>query len=193
MQKRVYEVRKFLNKNFPLKKSEIKTDLYYLKGNNFTLLIAILLSSNTTVKQVNTVTRELFKKANTARKMITLGKSKIRSIIRCIGIADRKSTYIIKLSKMLIKDYQGKIPKEKKELVKLPGIGNKISGVFLINAGGEPDLPVDTHVKRCAISWKLTKETNPTKISNDLKKLFPKKDWAKIHYQMIAAGRAGLC
>jgi len=125
--------------------------------------------------------------------MIKLGKAKIKSIIRCIGIADRKSTYIIKLSKMLIKDYQGKVPKKKRELVKLSGVGNKIAGVFLINAGGEPDFAVDTHVKRCAIKWKLTKETNPTKISDDLKKLFPKKDWAKIHYQMIAAGRAGLC
>ncbi len=193
MQKKVAKVQRFLNKKFPLKKNEVKTGLFYPKGNRYALLIAILLSSASSDKQVNTATPELFQRANTPRKMMRLGKQKIFSIIRCIGIADRKSDYIIKLSKMLIKDYQGKVPKCKKELVKLPGIGNKVAGVFLINTGGDHDLPVDTHVKKCAIKWKLTKNTNPTKISNDLKKLFPERNWAKIHYQMIAASRAGYC
>lgn len=193
MQKRAKEVQKYLDKEFPLKPNEVKTDLYYLKKSKYTLLIAILLSANTSDKQVNNVTPILFKLADSPIKMIRLGKSKIRNIIKSIGLSDKKASYIIDLSKILIKEYNGRVPKDKKELIKLPGIGNKIAGVFLINAGGNADLPVDTHVKRCAIKWKLTKETNPTKISEDLKRLFPKRNWAKIHYQMINAGRAKKC
>ena len=165
MQKRAKNVQAYLDKNFPLKKNEIKTGLKYLKNNNFTLLIAILLSASTSDKQVNKVSSELFRKASTPRKMINLGKTRIKSIINPIGLADRKSGYIVRLSKMLIKDYGGRVPQDKKELIKLPGVGNKIAGVYSINSGGENDLPVDTHVKRCAIAWKLTKNKNPTKIS----------------------------
>ena len=193
MQQKGRKIQKFLNKEFPLKK--IGTGLKYPKNNKFTLLIAILLSANTTDKQVNIVTKDLFKRANNPNKMLNLGRANIYNIIKPIGIANRKSEYIIKLSKMLIKEYNSKVPSDKKELMKLPGVGNKVAGVFLINQSskGQTDLPVDTHVKRCAIKWKLTKEKNPTKISEDLKKIFPKKDWAKIHYQMILAGRAKLC
>lgn len=193
MQKRAEKLQKFLDKEFPLKPNEVKTDLYYLKKYKYTLLIAILLSANTSDKQVNKITPTLFKLANTPNKMLKLGKSKIRNIIKPIGLAEKKSTYIINLSKTLIKDYNNKVPNDKKELIKLPGVGNKIAGVFLINSGGSADLPVDTHVKKCAIKWRLTKETNPTKISEDLKKLFPKRKWVKIRYQMINASRAKMC
>ena len=187
------EVKRFLDKNFPLKTTEIKTGLKYPKKNKFALLVAVILSSNTTDKQVNNVTKELFKYANKSKAMLKLGRSKIRSIIMSAGLAERKSKYIISLSKELISKYNGRVPMNKKDLLKLPGVGNKVAGVFLINAGGEPDFPVDTHVKKCAIKWKLTKETNAIKISLDLKKLFNKKDWAKIHYQMIHASRSGTC
>jgi len=193
MQKRAKDVQVYLDKNFPLKKNEIKTGLKYLKNNNFTLLIAILLSANTSDKQVNKVSLELFRKANTPGKMINLGKTKIKSIISSIGLSNRKSGYIVQLSRMLIEDYNGRVPRDKKELLKLPGVGNKIAGVYSINSGGEKDLPVDTHVKKCAIAWKLTKHKTPAKISEDLKKLFPRKRWSKIRYQMIFASRAGKC
>lgn len=193
MQRRILNIQKFLDKEFPLKPNEVKTGLYYIKRSKYTLLIAILLSANTSDKQVNKVTPILFKLADTPNKMIKLGKHKIRNIIKPIGLSNKKSEYIVNLSKILIKEYNNKVPKTKKELIKLPGIGNKIAGVFLINSGSTFDLPVDIHVKRCAIKWGLTKETNPTKISEDLKKLFPKQNWAKIHYQMINASRARVC
>jgi endonuclease III len=191
MDEKAKKIQVYLNNTFPIENA--KTDLVYPKNNKFALLIVILLSANTTDKQVNKVSPLLFKKANNPDKMLKLGISQIRNIIKSVGLASKKSEYIIKLSRILVKKYNSKIPETKNELVKLPGVGNKIAGVYLINATGLADFPVDTHIRRCAIAWGLTKNKDPTKISEDLKKIFPKTHWVKIRYQMIMAGRARVC
>lgn len=178
---------KMMNKKYPIKNKDIKTKLYYLENNNYTLLIAIILSCNTSDNLVNKVTPILFKKANTPTKMIQLGIEKIKSIISPIGLANKKAKYIYDTSCIIMK--RSKIPTTKKELIKLPGVGNKVAGVYLINIKGSVDFPVDRHVKRIALKYKLTKHKDPNKISEDLKEIFPKRNWKKLHYQMIEASR----
>ena len=159
---------RYLNGKFPLKKKEIKTELQYPKENKFALLVAILLSASSSDKQVNKATKELFKQAYTPKNMVKLGKNKIYDIIKSVGIGKRKAHYIYDLSKEIIKLKH--IPNSLIELVKLPGIGNKTAGVYLINARlfdkniKEVYFPVDTHVKQFAIRHNLTTETNPYKI-----------------------------
>ena len=125
--------------------------------------------------------------------MIKLGKQNIYKIIKKVGLSKKKSSYIFELSKIITE--KSKFPITKEELIKLPGVGNKIAGVFIINAKlfdkniKEFDFPVDTHIKQFALKHKLTKNKNPNKVSEDLKQLFPQKKWAKLHYQMIAANR----
>ena len=123
---------RYLNGKFPLKKDEIRTELIYPYKNKFALLIAILLSASSSDKQVNKITGKLFKKAPTPEAMIKLGKKRIYKIIKSVGIGERKSEYIYRLSKEI--DRIGHIPSTRNELIKLPGIGNKSSAVYLINA-----------------------------------------------------------
>lgn len=185
---RMSKIISHLNKHFPLTKNEIRTKLTYPAKNKYTLLVALILSASTTDKQVNNVTNILFKRANTPLKMIKLGQKEIEKIIKSAGLHKKKASYIIKMSHILLD--RGQMPKLKKDLIKLPGVGNKIAGVFIINSDSkETDFPVDTHVKQFAIRHKLTKHTAPSKISEDLKKKFPEKYWAKLHYQMIAENR----
>ena len=194
MEKNVKKTLIYLDKNFPLKKNQIKTELYYPNKNKYALLIALVLSANTTDKQVNSVTPTLFSKADNPFNMIKLGKQNIYKIIKKVGLSKKKSSYIFELSKIIIE--KSKIPLTKEKLIELPGVGNKIAGVFIINARlfdkniKEFDFPVDTHVKQFALRYKLTKNKNPNKISEDLKKLFSKEKWAKLHYQMIIANRS---
>ena len=194
MEKNVKKTLIYLDKNFPLKKNQIKTELYYPNKNKYALLIALVLSANTTDKQVNSVTPTLFSKADNPFNMIKLGKQNIYKIIKKVGLSKKKSSYIFELSKIIIE--KSKIPLTKEKLIELPGVGNKIAGVFIINAKlfdkniKEFDFPVDTHVKQFALRHKLTKNKNPNKISEDLKQLFQQKKWAKLHYQMIAANRS---
>ncbi len=183
----------YLDKYFPLKKNQIKTKLKYPKKNKYALLVALIISANTTDEQVNKVTNELFNKAKNPRNMIKIGENKIAHIIKSAGMAKKKASYIYKMSKQLV-DKQ--MPVLKKNLMLLSGVGNKIAGVYIINAKlfdknvKENDFPVDTHVKQFAIKYKLTKNKDPAKISQDLKNIFPATIWAKLHYQMIAAGRS---
>ena len=194
MEKNIKYILSFLNKNFPLNKNQIKTELYYPKKNKYALLIALILSASTTDKQVNNVTPELFSIADNPFNMIKLGKQNIYKLIKKVGLSKKKSSYIFELSKIIIE--KSKFPITKEKLIELPGVGNKIAGVFIINAKlfdkniKEFDFPVDTHVKQFALKHKLTKNKNPNKISEDLKQLFPQKKWAKLHYQMIAANRS---
>ena len=179
-------IQNYLNKNFPLKKKEIKTFLIYPKNNKYALLVSLIISASSHDEQVNKVTNILFQRADNPFKMIKLGKNKINKIIKSVGLSNKKSEYIIKMSRMII---DIGFPKNKKDLLKLPGVGNKIAGVFLINTNINTDFPVDTHVKQFAIRHKLTKNKNPTKISEDLKRIFPERNWAKLHYQMILENR----
>ena len=157
--------------------------------NKFELVIAVLLSAQCTDKRVNQVTPVLFKKANTAIKMIKIPKNTIYKIIRPCGLAPQKSKAIFELSRILVKQFNGKVPESFEELEKLPGVGHKTASVVMSQGFGHPAFPVDTHIHRLAQRWGLTNGKNVIQTENDLKKLFPKNSWNKLHLQIIFYGR----
>ena len=157
--------------------------------NKFELVIAVLLSAQCTDKRVNQVTPVLFKKANTAIKMIKIPKNTIYKIIRPCGLAPQKSKAIFELSRILVKQFNGKVPESFEELEKLPGVGHKTASVVMSQGFGHAAFPVDTHIHRLAQRWGLTNGKNVTQTENDLKKLFPKNSWNKLHLQIIFYGR----
>ena len=157
--------------------------------NKFELVIAVLLSAQCTDKRVNQVTPVLFKKANTAIKMIKIPKNTIYKIIRPCGLAPQKSKAIFELSRILVKQFNGKVPESFEELEKLPGVGHKTASVVMSQGFGHPAFPVDTHIHRLAQRWGLTNGKNVTQTEKDLKKLFPKNSWNKLHLQIIFYGR----
>ena len=157
--------------------------------NKFELVIAVLLSAQCTDKRVNQVTPVLFKKANTAIKMIKISKNTIYKIIRPCGLAPQKSKAIFELSRILVKQFNGKVPESFEELEKLPGVGHKTASVVMSQGFGHAAFPVDTHIHRLAQRWGLTNGKNVTQTEKDLKKLFPKKSWSKLHLQIIYYGR----
>ena len=157
--------------------------------NNFELLIAVLLSAQCTDERVNKVTPNLFKIANNPFEMIKLKKKEIYNIIRPCGLAPKKSEAISNLSKILVHKFDGKVPKSFNELEDLPGVGHKTASVVMSQGFGYPAFPVDTHIHRLAQRWKLTNGKNVTQTEKDLKKLFPKILWNKLHLQIIFYGR----
>ena len=157
--------------------------------NKFELVIAVLLSAQCTDKRVNQVTPVLFKKANTAIKMIKIPKNTIYKIIRPCGLAPQKSKAIFELSRILVKQFNGKVPESFEELEKLPGVGHKTASVVMSQGFGHAAFPVDTHIHRLAQRWGLTNGKNVTQTENDLKNLFPKNSWNKLHLQIIFYGR----
>ena len=156
---------------------------------NFTLLVAVLLSAQCTDERVNKVTPILFKKANTAIKMTKVSKNTIYKIIRPCGLAPQKSKAIFELSKILVKKFKGKVPESFEELEKLPGVGHKTASVVMSQGFGHPAFPVDTHIHRLAQRWGLTNGKNVVQTEKDLKKVFPKKHWNRLHLQIIWFGR----
>ena len=159
-------------------------------SNAFTLLIAVLLSAQTTDKRVNIVTKELFKKASSPEKMLKLGEKKVYEYIKTCGLAPKKAKAIIGTSKILLKKYKGKVPKELKLLEELPGVGHKTASVVVSEFFHKPAFPVDTHIHRLAQRWGLTNGKSVKKTEEDLKKLFDEKDWRNLHRQIIFYGRA---
>mgnify|MGYP000064526382 FL=1 len=159
-------------------------------SNAFTLLIAVLLSAQTTDKRVNIVTKELFKKASSPEKMLKLGEKKVYEYIKTCGLAPKKAKAIIGTSKILLKKYKGKVPKELKLLEELPGVGHKTASVVVSEFFHKPAFPVDTHIHRLAQRWGLTNGKSVKKTEEDLKKLFDEKDWRDLHLQIIFYGRA---
>ena len=157
--------------------------------NKFELVIAVLLSAQCTDERVNQVTPILFKKANTAIKMTKVPKNTIYKIIRPCGLAPQKSKAIFELSRILVKKFKGKVPESFEELEKLPGVGHKTASVVMSQGFGHPAFPVDTHIHRLAQRWGLTNGKNVVQTEKDLKKLFPKKNWNKLHLQIIYYGR----
>lgn len=155
----------------------------------YTLLIAVLLSAQCTDKRVNQVTPQLFKKANTPKKMLKLSVSEIEDIIRPCGLAPRKAKAIYVLSEMIINEHGGKVPESFEELEKLPGVGHKTASVVMAQAFGVPAFPVDTHIHRIAQQWGLTSGKNVVQTEKDLKRAFPEKLWNKLHLQIIFFGR----
>ena len=157
--------------------------------NNFTFLIAVMLSAQSTDKKVNEITPKLFSKANTPEKMDRLEINEIRDYIREIGLAPTKAKNIKKTSRLLIEKHHGKVPKTFEELEELPGVGHKTASVIMSQAFGKPAFPVDTHIHRLAFRWKLSNGKNVQSTEKDLKRKFDKKLWNKLHLQMIFYGR----
>jgi len=155
----------------------------------YTLLIAVLLSAQCTDERVNKITPILFKKANTPIKMAKLKVSDIEKIIRPCGLSPQKSKAISKLSKILVSDFNSRVPRDLEALEALPGVGHKTASVLVSQAYGTPAFPVDTHIHRLAWRWGLSTGKNVKKTEEDLKKLFPIEKWNKLHLQIIFYGR----
>lgn len=151
--------------------------------NNFTFLVAVMLSAQSTDKKVNEITPKLFSEANTPNKMGKLDVEHIQELIREIGLAPTKARNIKKTSKMLVEKYDGEVPNTFEELEELPGVGHKTASVIMSQAFGEPAFPVDTHIHRLARRWKLSNGKNVQKTEKDLKKKFDKKLWNKLRLQ----------
>ncbi len=155
----------------------------------YTLLVAVLLSAQSTDVRVNKITSILFKEANDPKKMIKLGVNKIRKIIRPVGLSPTKSKAIYNLSKIIINDFKGEIPKNFTDLESLPGVGHKTASVVMSQAFGIPAFPVDTHIHRLMYRWGLSNGKNVVQTEKDAKRLFPKNKWNDLHLQIIWYGR----
>ena len=155
----------------------------------FTLLIAVLLSAQCTDERVNQVTPKLFKLASTPEKMSKLSQEKIYNIIKPCGLGPKKSKAIKSLSLILVKEYNSIVPNNFEDLEKLPGVGHKTASVVMSQGFGVPAFAVDTHIHRLAQRWGLTNGKNVKKTETDLKKLFNKSTWNKLHLQIIFWGR----
>jgi endonuclease III len=155
----------------------------------FTLLIAVLLSAQTTDVQVNKVTPALFAKASTPTTMAALSVEEILSLIRSCGLAPGKARNIKALAQILLREHGGKVPADIDALEALPGVGHKTASVVMAQAFGVPAFPVDTHIHRLAQRWRLSKGKTVEQTEYDLKKLFPEGDWGKRHLQIIYFGR----
>lgn len=155
----------------------------------FQLLIAVLMSAQTTDLKVNQVTPELFKQGPTPEKMASLEVAHIQSMIREVGLAPTKAKNIKRLSELLLERHDGEIPNTFEELEDLPGVGHKTAGVVLAQAFGIPAFPIDTHIHRLAARWGLSNGRNVEQTEKDLKAVFPKNAWNDLHLQIIFFGR----
>ncbi len=166
-----------------------KPDIPLDHENNFTFLVAVMLSAQSTDKKVNEITPKLFEKANSPSKMKKLEVSEIQNIIRQIGLAPTKAKNIKKMSQQLLDNHQGEVPNTFEELEELAGVGHKTASVIMAQAFDTPAFPVDTHIHRLAYRWGLSNGKNVVKTEKDLKRIFDKKLWNKLHLQIIFYGR----
>ncbi len=174
---------KILNKIYP------KTPIPLKHRNIFTLLISVLLSAQCTDVNVNNVTKTIYPKYNRPEHFVKLGRKKIEKLIKSIGIFRIKAKSVYNLSKTLVEKYKGKVPKTFEQLEELPGVGHKTASVVMSQGFGYPAFPVDTHIHRLAQRWGLTNGKDVIQTEKDLKRLFPKKSWNKLHLQIIYYGR----
>jgi endonuclease-3 len=156
---------------------------------SYTLLVAVLLSAQCTDERVNKITPALFKRADTPQKMSAVPVEEIREIIKPCGLSPRKSVAISELSKILVGKYGGSVPEDIEALEELPGVGHKTASVVMSQAFGVPAFPVDTHIHRLAQRWKMTNGKNVVQTERDLKRVFPRELWNKLHLQIIFYGR----
>jgi len=180
---RVDDIMRILEELYP------ETPVPLQSENPYTFLIAVLLSAQCTDERVNKTSPALFSIANHPREMVKLDVQEIEDIIRPCGLAPRKSAAISKLSEILLEKYQGNIPQTMEELEMLPGVGHKTASVVMSQIFNEPAFPVDTHIHRLAYRWKLSTGKNVVKTEKDLKRLFPRSSWNKLHLQIIFFGR----
>ena len=176
-------IQKILNKTYPA----VPIPLNY--KNTFTLLVSVLLSAQCTDVNVNNVTKEIYPKYNHPKHFVKLGRKKIERLIKRIGIFRVKAKSIYYLSKTLMEKYNGKVPNNYRDLEELPGVGHKTASVVMSQGFGLPAFPVDTHIHRLAQRWGLTNGKNVIQTEKDLKNIFPKKNWNKLHLQIIWYGR----
>ena len=174
---------KILNKLYP------STPIPLKHRNKFTLLVSVLLSAQTTDINVNNVTKNIYPKYNKPEHFVKLGRKKIENLIKSIGIFRVKAKSVYLLSKQIIEKHGGKVPNNFNDLEKLPGVGHKTASVVMSQGFGYPTFPVDTHIHRLAQRWGLTNGKNVVQTEEDLKNLFPKRSWNKLHLQIIYYGR----
>ena len=174
---------KILNKIYP------KTPIPLKHRNKFTLLVSVALSAQTTDVNVNNATKNIYPKYNKPEHFVKLGRKKIEKLIKSLGFFRMKAKSVYLLSKQLIEKHNGKIPQTFEELEKLPGVGHKTASVVMSQGFGHSAFPVDTHIHRLAQRWGLTNGKNVVQTEKDLKRLFPKKFWNKLHLQIIYYGR----
>jgi len=174
---------KILNQIYP------KTPIPLKYKNKFTLLVSVLLSAQCTDVNVNNVTKNIYLKYNRPEHFVKLGRKKIEGLIKSIGIFRNKAKSVYWLSKKLIEKHDGKVPKNFEDLEELPGVGHKTASVVMSQGFGYPAFPVDTHIHRLAQRWGLTNGKNVIQTEKDLKRLFPKNSWNKLHLQIIYYGR----
>ncbi len=156
----------------------------------YTLLIAVLLSAQCTDQRVNQITPQLFARASEPGAMTRLSQAEIAAIIRPCGLAPAKSKAILELSRILVREHGGRVPDSFAALERLPGVGHKTASVVMAQAFGQPAFPVDTHIHRLAARWGLSNGKSVERTERDLKALFPRHLWNKLHLQMIYFGRA---
>ena len=155
----------------------------------YTLLIAVLMSAQSTDVRVNKITPLLFAKADTPQNMIKLSVEEIREIIKPVGLSPMKSKGIYGLSHILLDKHNGKVPQSFEALEELPAVGHKTAGVVMSQAFGVPAFPVDTHIHRLLYRWGFSKGTSVVQTERDAKRLFPKEKWNDLHLQIIWYGR----
>ncbi len=174
---------KTLNKIYPKAPVPLKSK------NIFTLLISVLLSAQCTDVNVNNVTKDIYPKYYKPEHFVKLGNKKIENLIKKIGIFRVKAKNIYLMSKQILKKHKGKVPKTFEELENLPGVGHKTASVVMSQGFGYPAFAVDTHIHRLAQRWGLTSGISVVRTEKDLKRIFPKKTWSKLHLQIIFYGR----
>jgi len=174
---------KILNKIYPEAPVPLK------HKNVFTLLVSVLLSAQCTDNNVNKVTKYIYPKYNKPEHFVKLGRKKIEKLIKRIGIFRIKAKSIYLMSKQIIRNHSGKVPKTFEDLEKLPGVGHKTASVVMSQGFGYPAFAVDTHIHRLAQRWGLTNGKNVIQTEKDLKRIFPKASWSKLHLQIIFYGR----
>lgn len=155
----------------------------------YTLLIAVLLSAQSTDKRVNLITPALFARADNPWDMARVPVEEVRDIIRPVGLSPQKSKAIVGLSQILVEKYNGEVPADMALLEELPGVGHKTASVVMVQAFGQPAFPVDTHIHRLAYRWMLSTGKSVQKTEADLKKVYPIDEWDRRHLQMIYFGR----
>ncbi|MFI0435511.1 MAG: endonuclease III [Parachlamydiaceae bacterium] len=177
------KVQQILNRLYP----DPPIPLLHFDG--YTLLVAVILSAHCTDARVNQVTPHLFSLAAQPSDMIKLSVEEIQQIIHTCGLSHRKANAIWQMSHILLEKYEGKVPDRFDALESLPGVGHKTASVIMSQVFHQCAFPVDTHIHRLAKRWKLSEAKNVKETEKDLKELFPKKDWNRLHLQIIYFGR----
>ncbi|MCS6930328.1 MAG: endonuclease III [Saprospiraceae bacterium] len=180
---RAAQIQRILDELYP----EVPIPLHH--EDPYTLLVAVVLSAQCTDERVNEVAPRLFARARTPEEMIRLSVEEIREIIKPCGLSPTKSRAIWELSRRLVEEYNGHVPRTFEELEALPGVGHKTASVVMSQAFGEPAFPVDTHIHRLAARWGLSSGKSVEQTERDLKALFPIESWNKLHLQIIYFGR----